>query len=429
VQQERGTPCWRFANAQFDERTLELTVAGTVVELERKPLEVLRLLLLRAGEVVNHNELLDAVWPGRVVSESVLKKCVSRLREVLQDDDHTIVKTVHGYGYRLVSPVEIVAAKSTVLVSPQFNISSHAGVRRCTVLIVDVAGTVDLRTRLGDSAAGRRIRYLLDSIIAAAREQRGDFIKSYGDDVLAIFEHDSVNAAARVAIAAQRLAVDAGLQLYAGFRTGEVEFRETMGHPDALGQTVNFTARLHKLTEGAPGRIFLAEDEVAALAPELRMLAARYGTRELKGIGPVSVWTLDWQDALTTTQTIFTHDPVVEPRSAALLLRHGANAVRLGAIQGSCFVGRGKDCSLRLIDPESRISSTHLLFEHIAGRWFVQDISRNGTWLRHGKTGEESLLPYCTKAMLPSSGQLCLGRGFAEDAAGRFCVGFEFSQD
>src|SRR5579859_6900828 len=58
VPQERGTPCWKFADAQFDERSLELTVAGAVVELERKPLEVLRVLLQRAGEVVTHDELL-----------------------------------------------------------------------------------------------------------------------------------------------------------------------------------------------------------------------------------------------------------------------------------------------------------------------------------------------------------------------------------
>lgn len=423
--QERGTPCWKFADAQFDERSLELTVAGEVVELERKPLEVLRHLLQRAGEVVAHDELLDAVWPGRIVSESVLKKCVSRLREVLRDDDHAIVKTVHGYGYRLVSPVEIVAAKSTVLLSPQFNRHAAAETRHCTVLIVDIAGTVGLRSRLGDAAAGRRIRHLLDAIIATARQYHGEFIKSYGDDVLAIFEQDPVSSAARVAIAAQRLAADAGLQLYAGLHPGEVEFRETMGHPDAVGQTVNFAARLHKLTEGAPGRIFLAEDSIGLLSPELRALATRYGNRELKGIGTVSIWTLDWHDSATTTETVLTVEPVGSIESATLLLRHGADAVRLLAEHGSRFVGRGKDCALRVVDPESRISSTHLLFEHSAGRWFAQDVSRNGTWLRDGKTGEESLLPYCTKAMLPRSGLLCLGRAFADDGEGRFVVSFE----
>jgi adenylate cyclase len=429
VVQERDAPCWKFADAQFDSRSLELTVAGEIVELERKPLEVLRLLLQRAGEVIGHEELLDTIWPGRIVSESVLKKCVSRLREVLRDDDHAIVKTVHGYGYRLVAPVEVLATKSTVLLSPQFSLSSGAGTRYCTVLIVDIAGTVGLRSRIGDAAAGRRIRHLLDQIIAAARHNGGDFIKSYGDDVMAVFERDGASSAARTAVAAQRLAADASLQLYAGFHPGQVEFAETMGHPDALGLTVNFAARLHKLTEGAPGHIFLAEEAVAALAPELRALASRYGPRELKGIGKVQVWTLDWEEATTTTETVLCTDAASSVRAAALLLRHGDSAVRLEPAQGSGFVGRGSDCALRLIDPESRISSTHLMFEHCAGHWFAQDVSRNGTWLRDGRTGEETLLPYCTKAMLPAAGVLCLGRAFKDDAEGRYTVSFEFCSE
>ena len=38
---------------------------GRAVDIEAKPLEVLRQLLLHAGEVVTKAELLEAVWPGR----------------------------------------------------------------------------------------------------------------------------------------------------------------------------------------------------------------------------------------------------------------------------------------------------------------------------------------------------------------------------
>ena len=91
---------WTFANARFDEGSLELFVSGRLVELERKPLEVLRYLLHHAGDVVSKDELLDALWPGRILSETVIAKCVSRIREVLHDEEQVIVKTVHGFGYR-----------------------------------------------------------------------------------------------------------------------------------------------------------------------------------------------------------------------------------------------------------------------------------------------------------------------------------------
>lgn len=98
---------FRFGDCVLDTRTLELTVGGAVVRLERKPLELLLYLLTHAGEVVTKEELLDEVWEGRVVSESVLTKCVAKLRQGLGDDDQAIVRTVHGYGYRLVAKVEV----------------------------------------------------------------------------------------------------------------------------------------------------------------------------------------------------------------------------------------------------------------------------------------------------------------------------------
>jgi DNA-binding winged helix-turn-helix (wHTH) protein len=424
VPQETGTPCWKFANAQFDERTLELSVAGRVVEIERKPLEVLRHLLVCAGEVVTHEQLLKAVWPGRILSESVIKKVVSRLREVLDDADHRIIKTVHGYGYRLLAPVEVERPRSTVTLAPQFALQAEPRLRQCAVLIVDISGTVGLRSQLGDAAAGRRIRLLLEAIIEAARQRGGEFIKSYGDDVMAIFERDALASAAHTAIAAQRLARQAGLQLYAGFHAGAVEFRQTMGHPDAVGLTVNFAARLHKLTEGAPGRIFLAEASVPALPAALRACTSRYGLRELRGIGEAGICTLDWEDAASATATVF--DAGREPAggASALLLGHGARELRRQPGDEPCLVGRGRECGLRVPDPEPRVSSTHLLFEHAAGRWFVQDISRNGTWLRDGRSGEESRLPNCKQATLPRSGLLCLGRPFADDPEGLYTLRF-----
>lgn len=89
-----------------------MRVGGNAVALERKSLEVLLQLLYRAGEVVTKEELLEAVWPGRIVSESVPAKCVSRIREVLGDDEQNIIKTVHGYGYRLTAAVTLEQTRS-----------------------------------------------------------------------------------------------------------------------------------------------------------------------------------------------------------------------------------------------------------------------------------------------------------------------------
>jgi DNA-binding winged helix-turn-helix (wHTH) protein/serine/threonine protein kinase len=110
---------WSFGGVTLDERTLELSVNGSLVSLERKPLEVLLCLLNRAGEVVTKDELLEAVWPGRILTETVLTKHVGRLREALDDDEQRIIKTQHGFGYRLIAPVQV--ETSTAPAPPHFS--------------------------------------------------------------------------------------------------------------------------------------------------------------------------------------------------------------------------------------------------------------------------------------------------------------------
>ncbi len=73
---------------------------GVRVELERRPTELLRLMLLHPGDVVTKDELLDALWPDREVTENSLTKCVARLRQALGDESQTVIRTVHGYGYQ-----------------------------------------------------------------------------------------------------------------------------------------------------------------------------------------------------------------------------------------------------------------------------------------------------------------------------------------
>lgn len=95
---------WRFGHCEFNELKRELRVAGSPVELEAKPLEVLHQLLLHAGEVVTKDELLDSVWPGLSVVDGSLATAVSKLRKVLGSDEDAIA-TVPRIGYRLAVPV------------------------------------------------------------------------------------------------------------------------------------------------------------------------------------------------------------------------------------------------------------------------------------------------------------------------------------
>lgn len=91
----------RFGQTCFDPASQRLTVDGQTVLLEPRPLALLGLLLAKPGEVVTKDQMLDALWVDRTVTESSLTKCVGRLRAALGDGEHVLIRTVHGYGYRL----------------------------------------------------------------------------------------------------------------------------------------------------------------------------------------------------------------------------------------------------------------------------------------------------------------------------------------
>src|SRR5437867_6178720 len=96
---------WRFGACEFDELRHDLQVHDLPVDIEVKPLEVLRQLLLHAGEVVTKEELLESVWPGVIVVDGSLATAVSKLRKALGDDSKVVV-TVPRVGYRLAVPVQ-----------------------------------------------------------------------------------------------------------------------------------------------------------------------------------------------------------------------------------------------------------------------------------------------------------------------------------
>ena len=96
---------WRFADCEFDERRRQLTIHGLPVDLEAKPLELLRQLLIHAGEVVTKRELLESVWPEVTVVDGSLATAISKLRKSLGELEEIIV-TVPRVGYRLACPVE-----------------------------------------------------------------------------------------------------------------------------------------------------------------------------------------------------------------------------------------------------------------------------------------------------------------------------------
>ena len=96
---DAGAPC-RF---ELRARARELLVDGQPVVLGGRAFDLLLALVQRRDRVVPRTELIDAVWPGRIVEENNLSVQVNTLRRVLGP---ALLVTVPGRGYRFAGALD-----------------------------------------------------------------------------------------------------------------------------------------------------------------------------------------------------------------------------------------------------------------------------------------------------------------------------------
>ena len=79
------------------------------VQVGGRALDLLIVLVERAGEVVPNHTLLKTVWRDLNVEEASLRFHIKRLRKILDDSrpDNRYVKNVPGRGYSFVAPVTL----------------------------------------------------------------------------------------------------------------------------------------------------------------------------------------------------------------------------------------------------------------------------------------------------------------------------------
>ena len=119
---------YRFGEFVVDTLRAEMRLAGKAVPLRRQSFDVLVYLLQRPHRIVSKDELLDAVWGDKVVTDGSLKHCLMEIRAAVGDHDRKLIRTVARRGYILEAPItkEAVAEddRVSVLVAP---ISCHSG--------------------------------------------------------------------------------------------------------------------------------------------------------------------------------------------------------------------------------------------------------------------------------------------------------------
>jgi DNA-binding winged helix-turn-helix (wHTH) protein/Tol biopolymer transport system component len=104
---------YQFGDFRLDGGRFELLRNGHVVRLERKPMELLILLLARNGQLVSRTEIAEYLWSGQVFvdTEHGINTAIRKIRQALGDDPENprFVQTITGKGYLFSAPISAIS--------------------------------------------------------------------------------------------------------------------------------------------------------------------------------------------------------------------------------------------------------------------------------------------------------------------------------
>jgi TolB-like protein/DNA-binding winged helix-turn-helix (wHTH) protein/Flp pilus assembly protein TadD len=245
---------YQFADFEFDVRSGELRRRGLRIRLQEQPVQVLRALLERPGEVVSREELQQRLWPADALVdfERGLNNAVRRLREALLDDADAprFVETEARRGYRLVAPVKILEPGAAVREAPP---SSEPSTRWITVLVaglmagaIVVAGLLAVRARSRASRPGG-----LMLVVLPFENLSGDPEQEYFSDGLT-----------EEMIAQLSMLRPESLRVIA--RTSAMQYKRTSKTADQIGRELGVDYILEGSVRRAAGRVRITVQLVEA---------------------------------------------------------------------------------------------------------------------------------------------------------------------
>jgi TolB-like protein/DNA-binding winged helix-turn-helix (wHTH) protein len=160
----------KFDDLELDLGSYQLRRNGSVIKLERIPMELLILLASRNGQLVSREEIIEKLWGKDVFvdSEHGVNTAIRKIRNALHDDpeEPRFIETVVGKGYRFVAPL-VAAPEQKVLPAISAGHRSHLRlfmlIGVCALAALSVGAYLGLRDvwRGGPAHGGRTMLAVL----------------------------------------------------------------------------------------------------------------------------------------------------------------------------------------------------------------------------------------------------------------------------
>jgi class 3 adenylate cyclase len=287
-----------------------------------------------------------------------------------------------------------------------------------TVVFADLAGSTGVFESLGNAKATQAVTRLTHWIGEVCTRHRGAVVKNLGDGVLMVFEQNA--EALEAVLEMQRVhtdrikawPADLKMRLQIGMARGDVVAQDG----DYFGDAVNVASRLTDLS--GPDQI-LGTDSVIGQLPRSSSVRSRcLGAMDIRGRDEACVvYQVEWQTEVLTE--FFTMPASLSPMDGAKTQR------TLGEIDLSwldvqatftssdlpIYLGRAADAQFIVNDP--RVSRLHAKLTWRSGKFYIEDISSFGTWVRFAGSREVVSLRR-SDCVLLVPGELALGAPFED---------------
>ncbi len=181
---------YRFAGLTLDIASRLLSDASGPIEVPRRVFDCLAYLIEHRDRAIGRDELIRHVWGRDNVSDTQLAQTVLRARRLVSDDGavQRLIRTVPGFGYHWVGPVEaalpgVAKETSRVIAEEASDVVEASMPESAPAAIVEPAGI----PAEVDAAKASRIEEHEQSRVVAPRPRRGPFIALAATACVALF--------------------------------------------------------------------------------------------------------------------------------------------------------------------------------------------------------------------------------------------------
>lgn len=287
-----------------------------------------------------------------------------------------------------------------------------------TVVFADLTGSTGLFESMGNAKATQAITRLTQWIGKVCTAQNGHVVKYLGDGVLMVFKENA--SAVEAVVEMQRIHSERikswpdalKMRLQIGLARGDVVAQDG----DFFGDAVNVASRLSDLS--GPEQI-LGTDTVIDSLPSGNTIRSRcLGAMDIRGRDEAcTVYQVEWQSELLTefftVPASLTASPFSRPtrQMGAINLSWLDVQMSFKSTELPIYIGRVDDANFVVTDP--RVSRMHAKITWHGGKFYVEDISSFGTWVRF--EGAKDVVPLRrSDCVLLVMGELALGGPFED---------------